>query len=117
MKAIIYLTIASLLLSACANPRYIEVNQKGDETFNCEQLRKQIAEANEYKRAAHEEDRFKLRYIFPPVGAVSVFRIMKADGLATRRIEHLNKLAETRECRFSSLIEMPNSGHPAQLRR
>jgi hypothetical protein len=99
MKKFAALSISALILASCAaDPTVVEVQQLGDSGLNCEQLNNSIQEAQGYKTAAREDDKFELKYIWLPTGALSAYRFNKAEGHAQDRIEYLTSMSSQKGC-------------------
>lgn len=116
MKKIISVTLLISLLTSCApKPFVVQVEEPTDTRLNCDQLYSQVQIAQRYKKAAKAEDRFRLRYIFLPIGFLSVYRMLQAEGAAIRRINHLEELSKEKKCKDPALIQDPSLLNPQML--
>jgi hypothetical protein len=99
MKRITTLSLLTLIITSCAaTPTVVKVEQEGDSQLNCEQIQKQIGEAEYYKAEARKDDTFKAKYIWLPTGVISAYRFNKAEGSAADRVEYLTSIGERKGC-------------------
>jgi hypothetical protein len=95
--------IAFLLISSCApKPIVVDVKEDKDLYLNCNQIDSAIITAERYKVAARAEDRFKLRYIFLPTTMLATYRFHVAENAAIKRIKHLKRLSQQRNCNIDA---------------
>ena len=99
MKKLIYFAVILFFFNSCApNPKIVEINQPKDISLDCKQLRSEIISTQIHKKAARSEDKFKLRYIFPPTAFTAIYRFNKAETNAEKRIENLREIATKKGC-------------------
>jgi hypothetical protein len=111
MKKTISLVLIICLLSSCTpKPVVVTVEEPEDTRLNCSQLYSAIQTAQQYKTAARVEDRFRLRYIFLPIGFLAVYRMLAAEGAAIRRIKHLETISKGKKCEEAT--QNPNLVNP-----
>ena len=113
MKKITSIILIICLLSSCApKPVVVTIVEPEDTRLNCTQLYSALQTAQQNKTAARAEDRFRLRYIFIPIGFLAVYRMLNAEGAAIRRIKHLETIAKGKKCEEATQNENPNLINP-----
>lgn len=99
MKKIIAISLIFTFIFSCApKPVVVDVMEQKDVYLSCDQLSSAIKSAERYKVAARAEDRFRFRYIFPPTGFIAMYRFIRAESAAAKRIKYLESLASKRRC-------------------
>ena len=97
-KMIVALVLIALLSGCAAQPKVVQVVQARDAQLQCTQLAREIQQTERYKILARQEDRFRLRYMFPITGFWSIYNINKAEKNAIARLDRLQELAIQRGC-------------------
>lgn len=100
-RALTWCLFLVLLLSqmACAaKPEIIKVSNGDEGQLSCEQLMHEMTVARQANIKAHEEDNFKLKYMFPPTGFMSVVNIWRAGDNAVARMKLLKEVADSKNC-------------------
>lgn len=95
-----------LLLSACARPTVVQPITATDNSMPCDDVISGIQEAEKYRIAAREEDKFKWQYmlILPAIG--SVYNINKAESAAIERKKGLMQIAKRKDCKITQPVRV-----------
>lgn len=94
--ACIFFVIA---LSGCVAFPPMAPKPVGNEHYlTCLQLDNSFNEAQGFLKRAEEEDRFRLSYLFPPSGMLSVWNIMRAKSRANERMSYIQQVKQQKNC-------------------
>lgn len=90
-------------LAGCATPEVVQVDQVGDESFDCEQLRAAIADAGRFEREARHDrgitgTNVAAAAFFWPALVGTYMNTDEAIEAAKRRQEHLTELYRDKKC-------------------
>lgn len=93
------------LVSACATPKVVNVQKIGDDELNCEQIREQFAEAQDFEKKARREKgatgtNVAAAVFFWPALLATYSNIEEAVNAARDRQERLQKLAAEKGCKI-----------------
>ncbi|MGB1539597.1 MAG: hypothetical protein ACPG80_01435 [Rickettsiales bacterium] len=93
------LLVATLLLSACANPVVVPPLRIEEHAKDCDAIAKDISQTRHFKDAARDEDGFQWKYIFVVNALVSAYRINEAETAAEERLAELERMAANKDCK------------------
>ncbi len=93
------------LVSACATPKVVNVQKIGDEDLNCQQIREQFAEAQDFEKKARREKgatgtNVAAAVFFWPALLATYSNIDEAVNAARDRQDRLQKLAAKKDCKI-----------------
>ena len=93
----------ALAVSACATPQVVQVQQPGDRSMSCEQLRAGIEEANRFETEARSErgvtgTNVAAAILFWPALAGTYMNTEEAMDAAKARRDHLSALSREKNC-------------------
>ena len=93
------------LVSACATPRVVDVQKIGDDQLNCEQIREEFAEAQDFEKKARREKgttgtNVAAAVFFWPALLATYANVEEAVNAAKDRQNRLQKLAVKKDCKI-----------------
>lgn len=107
MKFILSFIFVALLAAGCASPTVVKSKQSNDETLSCEQLNKEFADAQEFEAKARKErtvtgTNVAAAIFFWPALLGTYSNTEEAINAAKSRQDHLNKIADTKQCKITA---------------
>ena len=95
----------AFLVSACATPQVVNVQKLGDDQLNCEEIRAQFAEAQDFEKKARREKgatgtNVAAAVFFWPALLATYSNIEEAVNAARDRQDRLQKLAVKKGCKI-----------------
>jgi hypothetical protein len=109
IKCFSFSLILAILASCAANPVQVPIIEESDANLDCRQLSQELKRAHQYKMDARKDDRFRFQDIIITNGLMSIYNINKAEKNATKRIEHIQKLIEQKNCSAQNNFSYPNA--------
>ena len=93
------------LVSACATPKVVSVQKIGDDDLNCQQIKEQFAEAQDFEKKARREKgatgtNVAAVVFFWPALLATYSNIEEAVNAARDRQDRLQKLAAKKGCKI-----------------
>lgn len=95
--------LAAALLSACASPEVVQVSEIGDNGLTCDQLEREMAEADSFERRARDErgvtgKNVAAAMLFWPALLATYSNTEDAISAAQERQRTLARLADEKNC-------------------
>lgn len=105
LKKAAAVALAASLLAGCATPTVIETRKLGDQQLNCEQIKREIAEAERFEKEARKDrtvngQNIAAAVLFWPALLGTYSNTEQAINAAKERRDNLFKLAESKNCKI-----------------
>lgn len=105
LKKAAAIALAASLLAGCATPTVIETRKLGDQQLSCEQIKRELAEAERFEREARKErtvtgKNVAAAVLFWPALLGTYSNTEQAINAARERRDNLIKLAESKNCKI-----------------
>lgn len=97
--------IFAALLTGCATPKIVDVRKTGDAQLTCDQIKLEIAEAEDFEKKARKErtvtgTNVAAAVLFWPALVGTYANTEEAINAAKERRENMFKLASSKNCRI-----------------
>jgi len=94
-----------ILLAGCATPKVIDARKAGDSGLSCEQIKQEIAEADQFEKDARKErtvtgKNVAAAILFWPALLGTYSNTEEAINAARERKENMFKLASSNNCKI-----------------